>query len=252
MIEAELFGAEKGAYTGSVNRTDGKFQLADRGTLLLDEVGDMSLKVQAKVLRVLQEGEFERLGGNETVKVDVRVITATNKDLDEEVKNGSFRDDLLYRLNVIPIHVPPLRQRREDIPDFVGYFIERYCEANDLRTKHVDADVIQQLQRYDWPGNIRELQNLCERLVIMTTGDTIGECDIPSHILRPRGLFSPSLSGDLTLKQVKQNLERDYIVWHLQKADWNISKTARQLGIERTNLHKKITQYRISRQDKSE
>ncbi len=247
LIEAELFGSEKGAYTSSVGQTDGKFFLAHKGTLFLDEVGDMSMRVQAKVLRVLQEGEFQRVGGSETVQVDVRVISATNKNLEKAVKEGRFREDLLFRLNVVPVFVEPLRKRKEDVPLLVDYFIRQYCERNGLRQKKLSPAALGPLMAYDWPGNIRELQNLCERLVIMSPGHEVTPDDLPSHIQRPKAIFSQAWADNLSLKELKQKVERDYILWHLQKSDWNITQTAKTLGVERTNLHKKMAFYKITK-----
>ncbi|MBN2001350.1 sigma-54-dependent Fis family transcriptional regulator [candidate division KSB1 bacterium] len=249
LIEAELFGSEKGAYTGSVGQTDGKFSLAHEGTLFLDEVGDMSMRVQAKVLRVLQEGEFQRVGGSETLSVDVRVISATNKNLEIAVEQGRFREDLLFRLNVVPVFVEPLRRRKQDIPLLVEYFIRQYCEQNGLRLKILQPQALQPLMDYDWPGNIRELQNLCERLVILSAGQEVTVNDLPAHIQRPKAIFSQAWSDHLSLKDLKQKVERDYILWHLQKSEWNITQTAKSLGIERTNLHKKMAVYKITKSD---
>ncbi|RMF67849.1 MAG: sigma-54-dependent Fis family transcriptional regulator, partial [Calditrichaeota bacterium] len=182
LIESELFGSVKGAYTGATETREGKFSLADGGTLFLDEVGDMSLKVQAKVLRVLQEGEFEKVGGQKTIKVDVRVLAATNKDLEAEVRAGTFREDLYFRLNVVPIVSPPLRRRKEDIPILVQSFIESYARENGVRSKQVSAEAMQALRNYDWPGNIRELKNMVERLMIMCAAEVIDIADLPGHI----------------------------------------------------------------------
>ncbi len=249
LIEAELFGSEKGAYTGAVARKEGKFFLADNGTLFLDEVADMSLKAQAKVLRVLQEGEFERVGGHATIKVNVRIISATNKNLQQEVEAGRFRQDLWYRLNVAPIHMPPLRQRKDDIPLLVEHFISRYCAANGFRIKKMDPQVLVRLQKMEWPGNIRELQNLCERLVIFSGDERITEKDLPFSAGEINATAKPALDMELTLKELKEKTEKEYIQWHLQQTDWNITKTAALLGIERSNLHKKIAAYGLERPD---
>jgi len=247
LIESELFGSEKGAYTGAVARRDGKFLQAHKGTIFLDEIGDMSLKVQAKVLRVLQEGEFERVGGSETLKVDVRVIAATNKNLEQEVASGRFREDLFFRINVVPIFVPPLRNRKDDIQTLVNYFLQQYCQENGFRQKQLSPEAMEVLLTYDWPGNVRELRNIIERLVIMSAGDTIEPCDLPQHIQSPQAVFTKSLTEGKTLKEVKEEVERAYILWNLEKHDWNISQTAKSLGIERTNLHKKINYYGLKR-----
>jgi two-component system, NtrC family, nitrogen regulation response regulator NtrX len=250
LIEAELFGSEKGAFTGSVSRTDGKFLLADNGTLFLDEVADMSLKAQAKVLRVLQEGEFERVGGHVTVKVAVRIISASNKNLEQEVEAGRFRQDLWYRLNVAPIPMPSLRQRKEDIPLLVEHFISRYCSTNGFRVKKLDDRVVEQMQKMDWPGNIRELQNLCERLVIFSGEERITEKDLPLIVRTGNPIAVSAFDAQLTLKELKEKTEKDYILWHLQRTDWNITKSAEALGIERSNLHKKMAAYKIERPDR--
>ena len=246
LIESELFGSEKGAYTGAHRSREGKFSLADGGTLFLDEVGDMSLKVQAKVLRALQEGEFEKVGGQETLGVDVRVLAATNKNLEEEVRKGNFREDLYFRLNVVPIVSPPLRQRKEDIPLLIRHFIQRYAEENDLPPKEIGPDALQALRAYDWPGNIRELKNVVERVMIMGAPDRVQLNDLPARILAP-SLQLPSLSrSGLSLREVKEKVEREYILRSLQKNRWNVSQTARELDIDRTNLHKKIKYYGLT------
>lgn len=245
LIESELFGSVKGAYTGSVSDREGKFSLADKGTLFLDEIGDMSVRVQAKVLRVLQEGEFEKVGGEKTVKVDVRVLAATNKDLKEGVANGTFREDLYFRLNVVPIMVPPLRKRSEDIPVLVQHFIREYCSDNGFKVKKISPEAMKILSNYDWPGNIRELRNIIERIIIMS-GEEIEESDIPGHLTNREPVFSRKVNFGKSLKEVKEEVEREYISYMLEKNEWNISKASRDLGIERTNLHKKINYYSIS------
>ncbi len=246
LIESELFGSEKGAFTGAVETREGKFSQADGGTIFLDEVGDMSLKVQAKVLRVLQEGEFEKVGGRKTEKVDVRVIAATNKDLEEEVRQSRFREDLYFRLNVIPIVSPPLRERREDIPLLVEHFIQSYCRENGYRQIRMSPEAMEVLQRYDWPGNIRELKNIIERLIIMTGQDVVTVADLPLHLQIPEVQIDAHATAPLTLKAMKEKVERDYILAILRSQNWNISRAARILGIDRTNLHKKINYYRLS------
>ncbi len=246
LIESELFGSEKGAFTGAVETREGKFSQADGGTIFLDEVGDMSLKVQAKVLRVLQEGEFEKVGGRQIEKVDVRVIAATNKDLEDEVRQGRFREDLYFRLNVIPIVSPPLRERREDIPLLVEYFIRSYCHENGYRPIRLSPAAMTVLQRYDWPGNIRELKNIIERLIIMTGREEVDVTDLPLHLQLPEVRLDAHASAPMTLKAVKEKVERDYILAILRSQNWNISRAARILGIDRTNLHKKINYYRLS------
>lgn len=248
LIESELFGSEKGAYTGSVERKEGKFAQADKGTIFLDEIGDMSLKVQAKVLRVLQEGEIERVGGHQTLKVDVRVIAATNKNLEEEVKRGCFREDLYFRLNVIPIYIPPLRERKSDIPILVHHFTETYCRENGFRAKLIDKKALAALIEYHWPGNIRELKNIIERMVIMSGTEQLTLADLPPNIQSPQLQFKPSIAIGKTLKQVREETEQQYILACLEHNQWNITSTAKMLGIERTNLHKKLNYYGIQKE----
>ncbi len=246
LTESELFGSEKGAFTGATERRDGKFSQADGGTLFLDEIGDMSLKVQTKVLRVLQDGEFQRVGGNETLKADVRIIAATNRDLAEMVREGTFREDLYFRLNVLPIEAPPLRERPEDISALAQHFIRRFCQRNNRRIPEVEGQVYQILRSYHWPGNIRELQNLVERLVILSDGQRISVADLPPNLLAPSPL--PEVKpGSMTLQEVREEAERSYIRRCLAAAGGNVSQAARLLGMERTNLHKKMKALGITR-----
>lgn len=240
LIESELFGHEKGSFTGAFERKKGKFELADGGTLFLDEVGDMSLSTQAKVLRVIETQEFQRVGGSKNIKVDVRIISATNKDLTEEVKKGTFREDLLYRLNVIPIHIPPLRQRKEDIPELVDYFLEYFAAEYGQKPKKITPEGLQMLAAYDWPGNIRELRNVIERLVIMNPSSTITHRSIVLGESARSDYFSFN-----TLREARESFERDFIMRKLEENNWNISKTAEVLDIERSNLHRKIKAYDI-------
>jgi len=244
LIESELFGHEKGAFTGAVAGTQGKFQQADGGTILLDEIGDMSLTTQSKVLRVLEEQEFTRIGGVKIIRVDVRVIAATNKDLNAEVREGRFREDLFYRLNVIPIYVPPLRERTEDIPLLAAHFMATFCRENGKREKKISQEAMSLLQAYEWCGNVRELRNLIERLAIMAPADLIEASDLPGNLAE-----HPAHTSPLMLKEARAQFESQFILQALQRNDWNISETARQLGIERTNLHRKIRQYNIGRED---
>jgi len=249
LIESELFGHEKGSFTGAVDRQIGKFEQADRGTIFLDEVGDMSLRTQAKVLRVLQEQEIERLGSNRTIAVDVRVIAATNMDLEEAIEKGTFREDLFFRLNVIPVTVPPLRERREDIPAFVYHFAERFAVQNNFRPKKVTPAAMGVLQRQRWRGNVRELRNAVERLVIMTPGDTIDLTDLPEELRVDARLAGPDndlKGGAGTLREFKENAERQFLVEKLREQGWNISRTAEVIGTPRSNLYKKLEQYKIS------
>ncbi len=245
LIESELFGHEKGAFTGATAMKKGKFDLAHEGTIFLDEIGDMSLKAQSKTLRILQEQRFERVGGSRTIKVDVRVIAATNKDLEAEMHKGSFREDLFFRLNVIPIRVPSLRERTEDIGELAREFILDFCLHANVEPKELTQDALGILQRYEWPGNVRELKNLIERLMIMTPGRLIQAKDIPVPINRSgdiRECFDASLLFD-TLKEAKAEFERAYLEKKLREFEWNISQTAEAIGIERSNLHKKIKAY---------
>ncbi len=251
LIESELFGYEKGAFTGADKRKIGQFEMADGGTLFLDEIGDMSLSAQAKVLRALQFGEITRVGGRQTVNVDVRVLAATNRDLEAAVSKGLFREDLFFRLNVVPIKAAPLRERKDDIPLLLGQFIKAFCQENGYREKSIDYNVINILSQYHWPGNVRELKNLTERLMIMS-GDQITVSDLPDNMLS--GSITPSSSSSnsaallstngsrerLQLKEFRDLVEKQYIADTLAENDWNISKTAQVLGVERTNLHKKL------------
>ena len=245
-----LRARERGSFTGATEKQVGKFEQADRGTIFLDEVGDMSLKTQAKVLRVLQEGEVERLGSARTIKVDVRVIAATNKRLEEEVEKGNFREDLYFRLNVIPIHVPPLRERAEDVPGLVRHFLELAARENNLRPKKVSDAAMGALQRYRWRGNIRELRNTIERLVIMTPGDTVEVGDLPAGVRVDGGTRVPDNDAAqvATLREHKEVAERAFLVQKLRETSWNISKTADLIDTPRSNLYKKLEQYRISQE----
>jgi two-component system nitrogen regulation response regulator NtrX len=241
LIESELFGHEKGSFTGAFEKKKGKFELADRGTLFLDEIGDMSLQTQSKVLRVIETQDFQRVGGNTTIKVDVRIIAATNKDLTEEVKRGKFRDDLFFRLNVVPIVVPPLREHKEDIPALVDHFVKSLAAEYGQPPKRIMADAIKSLQEYGWPGNIRELKNLIERLVIMTPSADIHAKDF--HLAGR--LEGADYFNCRTLKQAREAFERDFIARKLEENSWNVSRTAEVLDIERSNLHRKIKAYHI-------
>jgi two-component system, NtrC family, nitrogen regulation response regulator NtrX len=253
LIESELFGHEKGSFTGATEKQVGKFEQADRGTIFLDEVGDMSAKTQAKVLRVLQEGEVERLGSARTIKVDVRVIAATNKNLEEEIEKGHFREDLYFRLAVIPIFVPPLRERAGDIPQLVRYYIEQLSRDSNARPKRITQAALDVLQRNRWKGNIRELRNTVERLIIMSAGETIDVADLPDVVrstnataARPGGDSEPARAG--TLREFKDVSERAYLVSKLRENGWNISKTAEVIDTPRSNLYKKLEQYQISQE----
>jgi len=245
LIESELFGHEKGAFTGALARRRGKFELADHGTLFLDEIGDMSLKTQTKVLRALEEQAFERVGGKDTLRVDVRVIAASNRDLETLIREGRFREDLYYRLNVIPIEVPALRDRKDDIPLLVDHFVALFCGENGKRPKTVSGEALGYFVAYDWPGNVRELRNMVERLVIMTPGDVIGADDLPAP-LRPRAAASVGEAGERSLRDARENFERAYILAELKVNDWNVTRTAERLGIERSHLYRKLKAYNLT------
>ncbi len=247
LIESELFGHVKGAFTGASENKKGKFLVADGGTLFLDEVGDMSLKTQAKVLRALQENTVTPVGGTKSYKVDVRIIAATNKKLEEEIEKGNFRKDLYYRLNVIELYVPSLRERIEDIPLLADFFIKKISAEKKIEQKHITNEAMNILMSYSWPGNVRELQNLIERLMIMVPEDTIK----PEHIPYPINKTTPSESGALlSLKEARENFEKEYIAKVLKITHWNVSKASQLLGIERSYLHKKIKKYNIEFNEK--
>ena len=246
LIESELFGHEKGAFTGATTKKRGKFEVADKGTIFLDEIGDMSLKTQAKILRILQEQKFERVGGSRALSVDVRVLAASNKDLVKEIENGTFREDLYYRLNVIPIAVPPLRNRVEDIPLLVETFLKEFAEDGDYHQKRISKKALAILKGYPWPGNVRELKNLVERLAIMTQSDVIESKDIPLSYktMRAAGEDMSFLSLG-TLKEARKSFEKTFITNKLSENDWNISQTADAMGIERSHLYKKMKAFGI-------
>jgi two-component system nitrogen regulation response regulator NtrX len=265
LIESELFGHEKGSFTGATEKQIGKFEQADRGTIFLDEIGDMSPKTQAKVLRVLQEQEVERLGSARTIKVDVRVVAATNKKLEEAVERGEFREDLYFRLNVIPIVVPPLRERRDDIPSLVQHFTKRMAEEHNVKPKRFDGQAMEALKHYRWRGNIRELRNTIERLMIMTPDDVVRAEDLPGEVRRgevARPIESMAATGGAdvsspeplppagagTLREFKDASERAYLVQKLRENNWNISKTAEIIDTPRSNLYKKLEQYGIKQE----
>jgi DNA-binding NtrC family response regulator len=240
LIESELFGHEKGAFTGATQQRRGKFELADGGTLFLDEVGDMNPSAQAKVLRVLQENELERVGGSETIKVDVRVIAATNKDLQAEIAAGRFREDLYYRLAVVPIELPPLRARREDIPSLVEHFVEQVCIDNDRRKKKVASSAMTLIMQHEWPGNVRELKNVVERLAILTgEAEVITEADVGDALPRVKAVKA-AFSRGTPFKDLVSAAEREIIVAALEANDHHVSNTARELQLERSHLYKKM------------
>jgi two-component system, NtrC family, nitrogen regulation response regulator NtrX len=241
LIESELFGHEKGSFTGATAKKRGKFELAHEGTLFLDEVADMSLKAQAKILRILQEKRYERVGGNKFIDTDVRVLAATNKDLEKEMEADHFRQDLYYRLNVIPLTIAPLRDRKEDIPILAGQFVKDFCLKEGVEPKAISGDAIDILMDHNWPGNVRELKNIMERLVIMTQGDTITADDIPSLSKeeQPEEAMD-SIFTHNSYRKAKMEFEKKYILKKLQENEGNISKTADTIGLERSNLHRKI------------
>ncbi len=246
LIESELFGHEKGSFTGALTKKRGKFDLANGGTIFLDEIADMSLKTQAKILRILQEQKFERVGGTEMIYVDVRVIAATNRDLKEEIQKGKFREDLYYRLNVIPIGVPPLRDRKTDIPLLVEHFIAEFCLENNKELKKISPGAMGLLVAYSWPGNVRELKNIVERMVIMTRGAVVEAKDVPDPIQQqPKTPMEFSFFEFGLLKDARREFEKRFIMKKLMENDENISKTAEVIGIERSNLHRKIRSYGI-------
>ncbi len=249
LIESELFGHEKGSFTGATAQRIGKFEQADGGTLFLDEIGDMSLQAQAKVLRALEEGKVERVGGTRLISVDTRVIAATNKDLSEEIGEGNFRNDLYHRLNVIPIHIPPLRERRDDIPTLVRAFIDEVCTKNGLAKKNITEEGIMELKRRDWPGNIRELKNAVERIVILSPGTSFDTSLLGS----PAGVAS-KVSEDFlnvggTFQEFKERAEAAFIKRQLELHRWNISKTATALDIQRSHLYTKMKRYGLMKNE---
>ncbi|HEX7186310.1 MAG TPA: sigma-54 dependent transcriptional regulator [Thermoanaerobaculia bacterium] len=247
LIESELFGHEKGSFTGAVRRQLGKFVAADGGTIFLDEIGDMSARTQAKVLRVLQNGEVEPVGAEKTVQVDVRVVAATHRNLEEEIAAGRFREDLYYRLNVIPVRTPALREHMEDIPMLVEYMVRRYAELNNYKPKELSAEAIAHLKSLPWRGNVRELKNLIERLLILSPGDKITREDV----ITATGGARPELSGALmaveTLREFRDLSERMFILHKLEENNWNVTQTAQAIDTPRSNLYKKLDQYEIHR-----
>lgn len=243
LLESELFGHERGAFTGAISRKEGRFQMANGGTIFLDEVSEMSPATQVKLLRVLQEREFEPLGSTRTISVDIRIIAATNKNLEEEVKEGNFREDLFYRLNVVPIEVPPLRRRKEDIPLLAKHFLNVYREKNQIPIKGFLSQTVDLMMRYDWPGNIRELENAIERAVLLCRGEYISLDDLPHPVQRVQGEEQPRVfvPSGMTLKEV----EKEVIVQTLEETEGNRTQTARILGVSRKTLQNKLKEYGI-------
>jgi two-component system nitrogen regulation response regulator NtrX len=238
LIESELFGHRKGSFTGASEDKIGKFQRADGGTIFLDEVGDMSLKTQAKVLRVLEDQRVQPVGEHDSIRVDVRVVAATNKNLEEEIERGNFREDLFYRLNVIPFYVPPLRERVEDIPVLAEHFLTEFTQAYGKKTKELTPEAYQLLRDYHWPGNVRELKNLMERIVIMNPQVRIDVRHIPLNASRKSGLERLEAFG--SLQDVRESAERDYILRKLEETKGNVTRAAELLGLERSNLYRKM------------
>jgi two-component system nitrogen regulation response regulator NtrX len=242
LIESELFGHEKGAFTGATTARRGKFELADGGTIFLDEVGDLHANSQAKLLRVLQEGEFHRVGGEQPVFVTVRVVSATNRDLQGLVGQAKFREDLYYRLNVVPIRVPSLRERPQDISALAEFFLDDFCRRNNFKPRSFDPEVFTLLAEYSWPGNVRELRNTVERMAILSPGDQITADAVPIEIRLQRE--APPKSN---LREARESAERDHIMKALEQTGWNVSGAARALGMERTNLHKRMKALGLAR-----
>ena len=250
LLESELFGHEKGAFTGAFKERRGRFELAHRGTILLDEIGEMSPKLQVKLLRFLQETKFQRIGGSRTIEVDVRILAATNKDLEKAVAEGEFREDLYYRLNVIPVHVPPLREREGDVPLLVRHFLKVHCEKKEISPKRISKAALESLERYPWPGNVRELENVMERMVILTEGDEIGLEDLPRRMrIDEKPSVNPTLEiGDdgIDLKETLDEIESRLILQALAMAGGVKNKAARLLGLNRTTLIEKMKKKNIS------
>ena len=242
LIESELFGHEKGSFTGATSMRRGKFEMADNGTLFLDEIGDLHSNSQAKLLRVLQEGEFHRVGGEQTIRVTVRVVSATNRDLSAMVAQGKFREDLYYRVSVVPIRVPALRERPQDIAPMAQYFLEDFCVRNGFRKKSFDDEVWDAFELYSWPGNARELRNVVERMAILSHGDVLNAAAIPLEFKLQRETGPRS-----SVQEARESAEREHVLRALEQSGWNVSSAARALGMERTNLHKRIRALGLAR-----
>ena len=242
LIESELFGHEKGSFTGATAMRRGKFEMADHGTLFLDEIGDLHSNSQAKLLRVLQEGEFHRVGGEQTIRVVVRVISATNRDLAAMVAQGKFREDLYYRVSVVPIRVPALRERPQDVLPMANYFLEDFCTRNGFRRKSFDEEVWEAFTEYSWPGNARELRNVVERMAILSHGDVLNAGAIPLELKLQKDTGARS-----SVQEARESAEREHVLRALEESRWNVSSAARALGMERTNLHKRIRALGLTR-----
>ncbi len=242
LVESELFGHEKGAFTGAMQKKEGRLERADHGTLFLDEIGDLSLEAQAKLLRAIETGEVDRVGASDTVQVDVRIVSATNKDLTEAIERGEFRRDLYYRLNTLPIHVPPLRERRGDIPLIAEHYLGAFCRAEGKPAKRLSPEALEVLQDYRWPGNVRELKNVMERAAILVEGDQIAAEDLAAWLeATPESEEPAGLRGEI------ERREADAIRKALEAANWNVTQAAAGLGIDRTNLHRKMRKYGLAR-----
>jgi two-component system, NtrC family, nitrogen regulation response regulator NtrX len=249
LIESELFGHEKGSFTGAVRKAMGKFVAADTGTIFLDEIGDMSARTQAKVLRVLQNGEVEPVGAERTIQVDVRVVAATNRNLEDEIAAGRFREDLYYRLNVIPIRTPALREHLEDLPLLVDYFVRRYADQNNYKPKEISPEAMAHLKALPWKGNVRELKNLVERMLILSPGDKITREDVIAATGGARPELSTSLLAVGTLREFRDLSERMFLLHKLEENNWNVTQTAQAIDTPRSNLYKKLDQYDIHREE---
>jgi len=251
LVEAELFGHEKGAVPGATSQRKGKLDLADGGSLFIEEIGEMPLASQAKLIRVIEERQFERVGGGRSIDVDVRIMASTCRSLEEMVKEGTFRDDLYYMLNVVPFDLLPLRERREDIPDLIDHFLEQFCRRETRERKTIHPEAVEIMQAYDWPGNVRELKNIMERLVIMSPGKTISVDQLPDMIMDSRmqregGEHRLDHALEIhSLRQAREEFEREFIIQKLDENDWNITRTAEAIELERSNLHRKIRSYGI-------
>jgi two-component system nitrogen regulation response regulator NtrX len=249
LIESELFGHEKGSFTGAVRKQMGKFVAADGGTIFLDEIGDMSARTQAKVLRVLQNGEVEPVGAERTVQVDVRVVAATNRNLEDEIAAGRFREDLFYRLNVIPVRTPALREHLEDLQALVEHFVRRYAEQNNYKPKELVPEAMAHLKALPWKGNVRELKNLVERLLILSPGDKVTRDDVLGATGGTRPELSTSLLAVATLREFRDLSERMFLLHKLEENNWNVTQTAQAIDTPRSNLYKKLDQYDIQREE---
>ena len=249
LIESELFGHEKGSFTGAVRKQMGKFVAADGGTIFLDEIGDMSARTQAKVLRVLQNGEVEPVGAERTVQVDVRVVAATNRNLEDEIAGGRFREDLYYRLNVIPVRTPALREHLEDLPVLVDYFVRRYSEAANTRPKELTPEALAHLRSLPWKGNVRELKNLVERLLILSPGDAVTREDVIGATGGARPELSSGVLAVKTLREFRDVSERMFLIHKLEENNWNVTQTAQAIDTPRSNLYNKLEQYDIRREE---